>query len=62
MQPLRCLPTHIQHVSQAQIIVNQKLGYRKLVSGYLEKVELYGKILLLTQTNNLNLALFLNQK
>ena len=35
MQPLRCLPTHIQHVSQAQIIVNQKLGYRKLVSGYL---------------------------
>ena len=56
------LLTHIQHVSQAQIIANQKLGYAKVGSRYLSEFQLYRIVLLLIQRKNLNLALFLNQK
>ena len=62
IQPLRCLLTHIQHVSQAQIIANQKLGNAKVGYRYLNEFQLYRTVLLLLQRKNLNLALFLNQK
>ena len=55
IQPLRCLITNIQHIPQAFLTANQKLGYTKLGSGYLYEVQLYGTILLKI---HLNLALF----
>ena len=62
IQTLRYLIIDIQHVSQAQIIANQNLGYVKVGSGYLFEFHLYRTILLLIQRKNLFLALFLNQK
>ena len=45
LQVLRYLLTHIQHVSQVQIIENQKLGYAKIISVYQYQVHPYGTIL-----------------